>query len=738
MAAQKKRREGRERRLCTQREIGELSNKKMAMNSRLEALQTLAARLAPLKDAAMDDLKRAKGSERAPQSWANDEKLTGAVANMTTSAKSVGDCATKLVLVLKDPATKADAAESICKEFGHGVEVLVTTLALLEGCTPGAPLWLEAMQTAHAFVCACVDLVGVISLSVSTLSAATAKSAAGGSGKKKNLKGGGAAASKSSSIEEEEEQKMARACGLVWNLGEAKFKQLPKTNRVAYRRAVMTCSSMVKETIDEFQEIVDAGVKEEEEGSDDDDEGGGGSSGGGGSGGGDLDDFDFFGGGGGDDGEGDQYTAAEMPVAVASLKALVLMRPTLKTALDALDVAGTLPPSPASSPSLSAAATALPPPPGAGRASSSASSPIPLVIAGPSGVGKGTLIAKVLQELPGMFGFSVSHTTRAPRAGEENGKDYHFSTKEAMEKEIAAGGFLEHANVHGNFYGTSFDAVKDVAGQGKVCILDIDVQGCKSVKACAATAMPQQPHFIFIAPPSMEVLSKRLTARGTETPEKVQLRLSAAKGEVEYGLTPGNMELVIVNDVLEEAFQELVEQLAKWYPNQVKKASPGPAHGNGNGGSGKGRSSSLAAVARVYTLCRKGADACTELGAALYPALDMEEIASATAPLAAVTTELSAALAAIADDADASVQAVKEAAAAVLDEEGGAASPDSLAVDLATKATLADSSSTIPPPAPPPSSGGTSQHGALRKVGKVWNATLPEIQAAIERSKSKA
>jgi guanylate kinase len=222
----------------------------------------------------------------------------------------------------------------------------------------------------------------------------------------------------------------------------------------------------------------------------------------------------------------------------------------------------------------------------AGRASS-ASSPIPLVIAGPSGVGKGTLIGKVLQEFPGMFGFSVSHTTRAPRAGEEDGRDYHFSTKEVMEKEIAVGGFLEHANVHGNFYGTSFDAVKDVAGQGKVCILDIDVQGCKSVKACAASAMPQQPHFIFIAPPSMEVLSKRLTARGTETPEKVQLRLSAAKGEVEYGLTPGNMELVIVNDVLEEAFQELVEQLAKWYP-QVKAALGPDAHGDDGDGEGEG------------------------------------------------------------------------------------------------------------------------------------------------------
>lgn len=102
--------------------------------------------------------------------------------------------------------------------------------------------------------------------------------------------------------------------------------------------------------------------------------------------------------------------------------------------------------------------------------------PICLVVAGPSGVGKGTLIDKLLKEHPNLFGFSVSHTTRAPRPGEVDGKSYHFTTVPEMEAGIAKGLFLEHASVHGNFYGTSFEAVNRVSQAGKICILDIDVQ----------------------------------------------------------------------------------------------------------------------------------------------------------------------------------------------------------------------------------------------------------------------
>jgi len=108
--------------------------------------------------------------------------------------------------------------------------------------------------------------------------------------------------------------------------------------------------------------------------------------------------------------------------------------------------------------------------------------PVPIVIAGPSGVGKGTLIEKLLKEHPSKFGFSVSHTTRSPRPGETHGVQYYFTNLIDMQKEIDQGKFVEFANVHGNLYGTSIAAVENVINQNKICILDIDVQGCEKVK----------------------------------------------------------------------------------------------------------------------------------------------------------------------------------------------------------------------------------------------------------------
>jgi hypothetical protein len=100
----------------------------------------------------------------------------------------------------------------------------------------------------------------------------------------------------------------------------------------------------------------------------------------------------------------------------------------------------------------------------------------PILIAGPSGVGKGTLINKLMADFPSTFGFSVSHTSRPPRPGEVDGVHYHFSDRDTMAKEIADGLFLESADVHGKYYGTSFKSVDDVADAGKICILDIDIQ----------------------------------------------------------------------------------------------------------------------------------------------------------------------------------------------------------------------------------------------------------------------
>ncbi|OQR95316.1 guanylate kinase [Achlya hypogyna] len=187
--------------------------------------------------------------------------------------------------------------------------------------------------------------------------------------------------------------------------------------------------------------------------------------------------------------------------------------------------------------------------------------PAPLVIAGPSGVGKGTLINRLMTKYPELFGFSVSHTTRGPREGEVNGVAYHFVAIDEFDGEVAKGSFLEHANVHGNRYGTSKFAVEHVQAQEKICILDIDVQGVRQVKNAK-----MKVNYLFVAPPSMADLEKRLRGRGTETEDKIKIRIANAKGEVDFGTAEGNFDKVLVNNDLDEAFAELEETLAKLYP----------------------------------------------------------------------------------------------------------------------------------------------------------------------------
>ncbi|KAG0172786.1 hypothetical protein DFQ28_002946 [Apophysomyces sp. BC1034] len=174
------------------------------------------------------------------------------------------------------------------------------------------------------------------------------------------------------------------------------------------------------------------------------------------------------------------------------------------------------------------------------------------VISGPSGSGKSTLLKQLFAEFPDTFGFSVSHTTRGPRPGEIDGKDYHFVTKDKMIDEVAAGKFIESATFSGNMYGTSIKSVEDVVASGKVCMLDIDMQGVQSVKKTSL-----QPRYVFIQPPSFEVLEERLRGRGTETEEAVRARLDSSKKEMEYAKQPGSYDRVIINDNLETAYNEL-------------------------------------------------------------------------------------------------------------------------------------------------------------------------------------
>jgi len=178
--------------------------------------------------------------------------------------------------------------------------------------------------------------------------------------------------------------------------------------------------------------------------------------------------------------------------------------------------------------------------------------PEPLVLCGPSGSGKSTLMKKLTAEFKDCFGFSVSHTTRAPRPGEKDGVDYHYVSRDAMEQLVKEGAFIEHAVFSGNMYGTSRAAVKTVATSGKICILDIDVQGVKLIKLSDL-----EPNYVFIKPPSREALEERLRARRTESEESLAKRLAAAQAEMDYGETPGNFDKVIVNDDLEKAYSEL-------------------------------------------------------------------------------------------------------------------------------------------------------------------------------------
>lgn len=172
-------------------------------------------------------------------------------------------------------------------------------------------------------------------------------------------------------------------------------------------------------------------------------------------------------------------------------------------------------------------------------------------------MGKSTLLTRLMAAHPEDFGFSVSHTTRAPRAGEVEGVHYHFVSVEDIRASIAAGEFLEHAEVHGRYYGTSKTAVDAVGASGRVCVLDIDVQGVAQVQAAGVDVGA----YIFVAPPSLEALKARLTARGTETPERMAVRLANAAGELEAAKTL-HWDAYIVNDSLEEAYAALERAVA--------------------------------------------------------------------------------------------------------------------------------------------------------------------------------
>jgi len=178
---------------------------------------------------------------------------------------------------------------------------------------------------------------------------------------------------------------------------------------------------------------------------------------------------------------------------------------------------------------------------------------IPFVVAAPSGTGKTTVCRRVVASDENVV-FSVSHTTRAPRAGERDGVDYHFASPEEFDRLVAAGAFLEWAVYNGNRYGTSWQAIDAPLAAGCDVLLEIEVQGAAQVRARRDDA-----RLIFLLPPSMEVLEARLQGRGTDSPEQVRNRLRVAREEL---AALGSFDYAVVNDDLTRCVAAVREIIA--------------------------------------------------------------------------------------------------------------------------------------------------------------------------------
>ncbi|AZT82694.1 guanylate kinase [Marinobacter sp. NP-4(2019)] len=171
------------------------------------------------------------------------------------------------------------------------------------------------------------------------------------------------------------------------------------------------------------------------------------------------------------------------------------------------------------------------------------------VISAPSGAGKTSLVAEMLRN-DEKLGVSISHTTRPMREGEQNGVNYHFVSRDEFEAMIGRGDFLEHADVFGNYYGTSQVWVRETLAQGRDVILEIDWQGAEQVRRLIPECVG-----IFIVPPSPDVLRERLTGRGTDAPEVVERRLQEAAEECSHAV---EFDYLVVNDDFDVALQDLL------------------------------------------------------------------------------------------------------------------------------------------------------------------------------------
>lgn len=195
------------------------------------------------------------------------------------------------------------------------------------------------------------------------------------------------------------------------------------------------------------------------------------------------------------------------------------------------------------------------------------------VVSAPSGAGKSTLLNGLRHF--GDFVYSVSCTTRTPRPGERDGIDYHFLSRPQFEHEIQRANLLEWAEVHGNFYGTRKDALKTHLSAGTDVLVDVDVQGARTIRECGDTEITDALVDIFLAPPSMEILTQRLLKRGTENADQLALRLRNASLEMEYWR---EYQYLLVSGSAEDdqsRFRALMEterrRIARLHPAEISK-----------------------------------------------------------------------------------------------------------------------------------------------------------------------